>query len=96
MLDPEFQPVAPGAERGPVAWGKSLANRAFHRTADLILRVGAKVGQIKLAKSDDTQAAEVLSLADRLVTEAMELTKQAQTMVKEGALGYCLIIAEKA
>ena len=61
-----------------------------------ILRLGAKVGQIKLAKSEDPQAAEVLSLADRLVTEAMELTKQAQTMVKEKALGYCLLIAEKA
>lgn len=60
-----------------------------------ILRIAAKAGQIKLGKGGDAQAVEVLSLADKLVTEAMELTKQAQSMVKEGALGYCLLIAEK-
>ena len=61
-----------------------------------MLRVAAKAGQIKLGMGGDAEAAAALSLADKLVTEAMDLTKQAQSMVQEGALGYCLLVAEKA
>ncbi len=75
MLDPEFQPVAPGAERGPVAWGKSLANRTFHRTVDLILRVDRSQtlnrGRSPMAGGGDI-AAELYAAVQMMKAEAFD------------------------
>ena len=62
----------------------------------LVLQVAAKVGEIRLARLGDSEAREAFSLAKELVGEGLQLTKRAQAMVEKGALGYCLLIAEKA
>ncbi|MFQ6019288.1 MAG: class I SAM-dependent methyltransferase [Dehalococcoidia bacterium] len=61
----------------------------------LVLQIAAKVGEIKLRKSGDQQGLEAFSLARELVSEGLSLTKRAQSMLQRGALGYCLLIAER-
>lgn len=61
----------------------------------LLLQLAAKVGEVKLGKNGDAQTLATLSLARQLVAEGLSLTKQAQAMLEQGLLGYCLLIAEK-
>ena len=61
----------------------------------LVLLVAAKVGEIKLRKQEDAPMRETLALAKELLAEGLRLTKQAQSMLQEGMLGYCLLIAER-
>ena len=69
------QTQAEGPERGPLAWGESLANHAFQRTVDLILRVdrsqALNLGREAMAGSGDI-AGELYAAVKMMKAEAFD------------------------